>query len=68
MPLWSAWNDPVVVSIIARSPAAAPSETEGVTGSIPRPATARSVGFEVATSAPCSSIWRAVAARTPPAE
>ena len=39
-----------------------------MTGSIPRPLTAKSVGFDVDTSAPRSSISRDVVVRTPPAE
>ena len=69
MPSASGRKAPVVVIIRGCDPPEREfSETALVTGSIPRPAMARSSAWLVATSAPCSSTSRVVAARTPPAE
>ncbi len=69
MPVESVRNDPVVVifiGLVFTSPAS--SVTSSVTGSMPRPVTAMSSGWLVATSGPCSSMVRVVIACTPPAE
>jgi hypothetical protein len=59
---------PVRVISIGVSLSALPSDTSSMTGSIPRPAMARSSALPVPTRSPRSSISRMVDARTPPAE
>jgi len=59
---------PVRVMRRGVSLSALPSDTSLITGSMPRPAIARSSGLPVPTRSPRSSIRRTVEARTPPAE
>ncbi len=57
----------MVVSISGRSAVFCPTEASAVTGSMPRPVSARSVAFAVVASAPLASMSQIALVRTPPA-
>jgi hypothetical protein len=66
-PFASGRNEPVAVSMNGASAGLPPTEAIPVTGSMPRPVMARSVGLVVEASAPLASMSQIAFVRTPPA-